>query len=122
MEDPGQQLTGYLVHVGDHEQKALGGGKGGGQGSCGQASVHGPGGTGLGLQLPDGYLLPEDVLVAFGGPFVGNLAHVGGGGNGIDGCSIAQGIGDVGCSCVSVNSFHFFRHKVTPGREYLTDW
>ena len=47
----GQQLAGDLVHVGDHQQQALGGGVGGGQGTGGQRAVDGAGGAGLGLHL-----------------------------------------------------------------------
>ena len=47
----GQLLAGDLVHVGDHQQQALGGGVGGGQGAGGQRAVHRAGGAGLGLHL-----------------------------------------------------------------------
>jgi len=51
MEDAGKQFTGNLVHVRDHEQKALGTGKGGGQRATGQGTVHSTGSASFGLHL-----------------------------------------------------------------------
>ncbi len=54
VEDAGEELTGDLVHVGDHEEEALGGGEGGAEATGGEGAVDGTGGTGLGLHLDDG--------------------------------------------------------------------
>ena len=51
VEHGGQQLTGDLVHIGDHQQQTLGGGVGGGQSTGSQRAVDGTGGAGLGLHL-----------------------------------------------------------------------
>ena len=63
MEDAGQQLAGDLVHVGDHQQQALGGGIGGGQSARGQRAVNGTGGAGLRLHLDHLHGGAEDVLL-----------------------------------------------------------
>ena len=62
VEHGGQQLAGDLVHVGDHQQQALGSGVGGGQGAGGQRAVHGAGSAGLRLHLDDLHGGAEDVL------------------------------------------------------------
>jgi hypothetical protein len=77
MEDAGQQLAGHLVHVGDHQEKALGGGEGGGQGSAREGSVHRRRRPCLGLKLADQKRLAEDVLAAVRRPFIGDLSDGG---------------------------------------------
>jgi hypothetical protein len=74
VEDRRQQFPGHLVHVGDHQQQALGGREGRGQGAAGQRAVHGGGGPGFGLHLAHGHVLPEDIFAAVGGPVVGDFA------------------------------------------------
>ena len=63
MEHGGQQLTGDLVHVGDHQQQALGRGERGGQRAGGQGAVHGAGRARLGLHLHNFHFGAEDVLL-----------------------------------------------------------
>ena len=70
-----EQLTGDLVHVGDHQQQTLRRGVGRGQGTCLQRTVNGTGGATLALHLLDHYGLTKDVLAAGGGPLVHVLGH-----------------------------------------------
>ena len=75
MEHAREQLTGNLVHVGDHQQQTLRRGVGRGQGTCLQRTVNGTGGATLALHLLDHDGLTEDVLAAGGGPLVHVLGH-----------------------------------------------
>ena len=60
MHDRRRQFAGDLVHVGDHQQQALGGGEGGGQRPGLQGAVDGPGRAGLALHLDHlGHRAPE---------------------------------------------------------------
>ena len=108
MEDSRQQLAGDLVHVGDHEQQALRGCIRAGERPGGQATVHGAGGSGLGLQFTDLHALAEDVLHALRGPFVDHLAHVGRGSDGIDGRAFGQSVGHPRGGGVSVHCLDQF--------------
>ena len=74
MKNRGQQFPGHLVHVGDHQQQALGGREGRGQRAPGQRTVHGGRGPGFGLHLADRHVLSENVLAAVGGPVIGNFS------------------------------------------------
>ena len=106
MEDGGQKLAGHLVHVGDHEEQALGGRVGGSQRAAGKHAMHGTGGTGLGLHLSDGHGLAENVLDVFGSHVVDNLAHDRGRGDGVDGGSVRKRVRDPRGSGVAVHGFH----------------
>ncbi len=75
MEDRGGQFAGDLVHVGDHQQQTLAGGKGGGQGAGLQGAVDGAGGAAFGLHLGHQRDGPPDVLLARGALGVGDLPH-----------------------------------------------
>ncbi len=107
MEDAGQKLAGDLVHVGDHQEQALGGSVGGSQRACCQHAVHGTGGAGFGLHFADFDLLAKDVFGAFGCHLIDNFAHNRRRGNGIDGCGFGHGIRNP-CGCViAVHGLHF---------------
>ena len=110
MEDAGKQFTGDLVHVGDHEQQALGSGVGAGQGAGGQHAVHGTGGTGFGLHFNNFKLLAEHVLLALAGPDVGVLAHRRGRGDRVDRRHLAERVGNVRRRVIPVDGLHFFSH------------
>ena len=60
-----QQLAGDLVHVGDHQQQALGCGVGGGQRAALKGAVYRAGGAGFRLHFRDLYLLAEQVQLPF---------------------------------------------------------
>ena len=77
-----QHLTGDLIHIGDHQQQALGRGVGGGQCAGLQGAMHRTGGTALGLHLHHLYRLAKQVLLAVGGPLVHVLRHGAGGRDG----------------------------------------
>ena len=110
VEHGGQQLAGELVHVGDHQQQALGRGVGGGQGAGGQGAVDGAGGAGLGLHLHDLDGGAEDVLAALGGPLVHIVGHGAGGGDGVDARNLGEGVGHMRGGGVAVHGFEFSRH------------
>ena len=118
MEDRGDQLAGDLVHVGDHEQQALGGGEGGAQCTSAQRTVNGAGHTGLGLHLGDDRDGTPDVLLLGGGLGVRFGRHRRGRRDGIDGYDFTCGICNVRTCLVSVNGDHFSRHKII----LLTRW
>ena len=75
VEHPRQHLTGDLVHVGDHQQQALGGCVGSGQGAGLQRTVDRAGGAALGLHLHHLHRLAEEVLLSVGRPLVHVLRH-----------------------------------------------
>ena len=88
-----RQLLGCdLVHVGDHEQQALGSRVGGGQGTGGQRAVHGTGGAALGLHLAHLHLRAEDVLPTGRRPLVDQVGHGAGRGDGIDAGNLRERI------------------------------
>ena len=114
VEHAGQQLACDLVHVGDHQQKALGGGVGGGQGTCIQGAVNSTGSTGLSLHLLHLDGGAEDVLAAGGGPLVHIVGHGAGGSDGVDSCDFGECVGYVGGRSVAVHrlevSLHVYFH------------
>ena len=114
MEHRGQQLAGQLIHIGDHQQQALGGGVGGGQGACGQGAVDGAGGTGFRLHLDHLDRLAEDVLPAGGGPLVHVVRHRAGRSNGIDAGHLCEGVGHVRGGGVAVHGFELACHIRSP--------
>ena len=75
VEDGGEHLACNLVHVRNHQQKALGGGVGGSEGTCLKGTVHCSRCTCLTLQFGDLYGLPPKVLLSVGSPFVDVLCH-----------------------------------------------
>ena len=107
----GHQLTGQLVHVGNHQQQALGGGVGGGQRARGQRAVDRTGGAGLGLHLDDIDGGAEDVFAALGGPLVHIVGHGAGRGDGVDARHLGEGVGHVRCRRVAVHGFQLSRHR-----------
>ena len=112
MEDRGRQFAGDLIHVGDHQQQALGRGEGGGQSAGGQGAVHSAGGAGFGLHFRNANSLAEQVLPVMGGPFVRDFRHGGRRGDGVDGCHIAERICNVADGGIAVNG-QFDGHELT---------
>ena len=106
MEDAGQKLAGDLVHVGDHEEQALGGREGAGERAARQTAVHRSGGSGFGLHLADVQRLAEDVFHAMRGPFVHHFAHGGGRRDGEKRRAFGEGVGHPGGGGVAVHG-HF---------------
>ena len=90
------------VHCGDHQHQALGGGKGGGQRASLQRSVDRADGARLRLHLHQGDRLGKQVFPPVGGPLVRFLRHRRGGGDGIDGGYLREGVGHICRGFVSV--------------------
>ena len=113
MEHAGQQLAGNLVHVGNHQQQALAGGVGGGEGTRLQRAVHSACGASLRLHLLHHHGLAEDVLTSRSSPFVDMLSHRRRGRNGVDGSHLGKHVRDVSRSFVAITSdqFLFFCHN-----------
>ena len=112
MEDRGRQFAGDLVHVGDHQQQALGSGERGGQGAGAQGAVHRAGRAGFALHLGDADRLSEQVLPVMGRPFVRNFRHGGRRRDGVDRCHIAECVRNVADGGITVNG-QFDRHEFT---------
>jgi hypothetical protein len=70
-----RQLTGDLVHVGDHQEQALRRREGGREGAPLQRAVHRAGGAALGLHLAHVRDDAPHVAATLDRPFVGQLAH-----------------------------------------------
>ena len=110
----GQQLAAHFIHVGDHQQQALGGREGACQGAGSQRSVDGGRCSSLTLHLAHQDSLAENVLASIGRPLIANFADGRGGRDRINRRRVAHGIGHMGCSRVAVYRFHSFCHRSTP--------
>ena len=75
VEDCGQHFACDLVHIRNHQQKALGSGVGGGEGAGLEGTVHCSRGTCLTLKFGDLYGLAPKVLLPVGSPFVDVFCH-----------------------------------------------
>ena len=111
VEDRGEHFARDLVHVRDHQEKALGGGEGGGQSASAQATMHGTGGTAFGLHFYHVQLTAEHVLLAHGGPGVGVFAHGRGGGDRVDRRNVTECVRYVRRCEVAVDRHHFASHE-----------
>ncbi len=98
-----------FVHVGDHQQQALGRGEGGGERARRQRPVHGARGAPLGLHLGDAHLLAEQVQPTCGRPFVGDFRHGRRRRDGVYRRHVAEGVSNVGRGGISIDG-HGFRH------------
>ena len=107
--DGAGQLTGDLVHVGDHQQQALGRGERRRQGTCLQRAVQRASRATLGLHLDDRRHLPEHVRLPLGSPLVGQLGHRRGRGDRVDRTQLVDTERDVGGSGVPVDDGAFAR-------------
>mmetsp|Transcript_56742 Transcript_56742/g.135385 ORF Transcript_56742/g.135385 Transcript_56742/m.135385 type:complete len:639 (+) Transcript_56742:1399-3315(+) len=103
MEHRRQQLTGAEVHVGDHQQQALGGREGGAQRATRQRAVQGTRRTQLGLHLPHLDLLSKDVLPPGGCELIHGLTHTRGRGDGVDERHVTHSVGHVCGSGVPID-------------------
>ena len=107
-----QHLTGNLIHIGDHQQQALGRGVGGGQ----RAGLR-AGRAALGLHLHDLYRLAEQVLLAVGGPLVHVLRHGAGGCDGENTRHFRKCVGYIRGGFVAVHDDRFLLvHNERPPR------
>ncbi len=92
MDDAGEQFARHAVQIGQHQQQPLGGCESGGERTGQQRAVDGGGSPGFGLHLRDGHGLAEYIFPALSRPFIAELRHGGGGGDGVDGRGFAVGI------------------------------
>ena len=113
VEHAGQQLAGDLVHIGDHQQQALGRGISGGQRACGQRAVHGAGRARLGLHLAHLYRGAEDVFLASGRPLVNQVCHGRGRGDRINPRHFGKRVADVCSGVITVHGLELSCHKLT---------
>ena len=119
MEHGGQQLTGDLIHVGDHQQQALGRGERGGQRAGSQGAVHGAGRARLGLHLNNFHFGAEDVLLVQGGPLVHLVGHGARRGDGVDAGNFGKRIGYMSRSGVAVHRFLGSWHFSSSGSFFI---
>ena len=104
-----EQLSGNLEHVWQHQHQTLRGREGRGERTGYKRAVCGACRAELRLHLPDLHRRTEDVEPSGNIPFIGNLTHRCHRSDGIYGCYLAQGIGDIGCGCAAVDNL--FAHK-----------
>ena len=102
------QLARDLEHVGDHQQQALRGGEGGGQGAGLQRAVHRAGGAAFALHLDDRGDGAPDVLVGLRRPTRPPTRPCATRGDGIDGDDFVDVVGNVGGGLVAVELSPFF--------------
>ena len=75
MEYAGEQLSGNLVHIGNHQQQTLRRSERCGEGTSLERAMYGSGSTTLGLHFLYHYCVTKKVLTALSGPFVHMLRH-----------------------------------------------
>ena len=102
----GLELARYPVQVGHHQQQALRGGEGRGQGACRQRAVDRAGGATLRLHLGHLDLLAEKIFAARSRPVIHQLGHDRRGGDGEDGRHFRKGVGHMGGRRVAIHGFH----------------
>ena len=112
MDNAGKQLTGHLVHVGDHQEQTLGSGVGGGKRTCRKGAVHSAGRAAFGLHFSDLHFSAEEVLSACRGILVGFIRHYGRRRDGVNGSNVGKRVGYVSHGVVAVHGFHFSGHVV----------
>ena len=110
VENAGQQFACDLVHVGYHQQKALGRSIGGGEGACIQRTVDSAGGAGLCLHFLHLYRRTEYVLTACRTPLIDKVCHRTGRRNGVDSCDFSKRVGYMGGCIVAVHSLEVSLH------------
>ena len=113
VEDAGDELTGNLVHIGNHQEQTLRSGEGGGQRTSLQRAVNGTGSTSLGLHFLNTDGLTPQVLAAAGSPLVNVLRHGRRRGDGVDSSYLGEHIAHMSRSLVTItgDKFLFFCHN-----------
>ena len=106
----GQLLGCDLVHIGDHQQQALRGGEGGGDGTGGQRAVNGTGSAGFRLHFHHLDGVAEHVLQTGGGPLVNGIGHGAGRGDGVNGSHFGERICYVRRSGIAIHRLFCSRH------------
>ena len=108
--DHGQKLARDLIHVGDHQQKALRRGVSSGESARGEGTVNGARRAAFRLHFGNLQLLAPHVGSFGGSPLVGGFGHRRRGGDGVDGGNFRKRIRYVRCGGVAVDG-HFFHQK-----------
>ena len=116
VEDSRRQFAGDLEHIGNLEQKPLGGGERAGEGPCLERAVDSARRAAFALHLNHGGDSAPKILNPFGGPLVAPFAHVRGGSDGIDAHNLVAAIGHVGDRFVTVNCRIDFVHNLLHSR------
>ena len=106
MDHAGGEFAGDLVHVGNHQQQALRGGKGSGQRAGLKSAMQCAGGPTFALHFDHLRNCSPNVLAIFACPLIGPFAHGRGRGNGVDGNYFIQAEGDGSNSFISVKDSH----------------
>ena len=110
VEDRGELLGSDLVHVGDHEEQALGCGIGAREGTCAKRAVNGACGAGLRLHLNNLDRSTKDILHALSGPLVDVVGHRARRRDRVDARHLRVGIRHPSRSLVAVHRLEFSRH------------
>ena len=92
----GRHFAGDLVHVGDIEEQALGGGKRGSERAGLERAVNRTRGAAFGLHFDNGWNRAPDVLAPVGRPQIGHFSHAGRRRDGIDGDDLVGAVGHRG--------------------------
>eukprot|EP00701_Giardia_intestinalis_P005123 XP_001708947.1 Hypothetical protein GL50803_39432 [Giardia lamblia ATCC 50803] len=116
VEDGGQMLPSHLVHVGDHQQEALGRRVGGGQQTRAESSVQGACSSPLGVHLLNPEGLAERILAALGSPGVDILGHGGRRRDRVDYRCIREEVGHMGSRVTAVYRRVDHRHLIYWGK------
>ena len=119
MKHGGEQFTGDLVHVRDHQEQALRSRIGGGERTCCKTAVNGTGGTGFRLHFGNVDFFAPNVFLVFACPLIDPFAHGGRRSDGVNSCGFAQCISDVRGGIVTVLCVDFARHRFPPLRVML---
>ena len=112
MEHAGEQLTCNLVHIWNHQQEALAGGKGRCQSTCLQRTVHRTSSTSLRLHLLNHDSIAEQILSALCCPLVHMLRHWRRRSDRIDGSHLAEHVSHMSGTGITIpcHKFLFFCH------------
>ena len=105
-----QQLACDLIHVRDHQQKALGSGVGRGERAGCKGAMHSARSTALRLHLSEPYLLAEQVFLTGSGHLVGLLRHHGRRRDRVNSGNFGKRIGYVCRGAITVHGLGFSCH------------
>ena len=114
MENAGEKLTGDLIHIGYHEQKALGCSVSSGESTGCERTVNGAGCACLRLHLGNLNGGAEDILETLRRPLVNVVCHGAGRSYRVDTGNFRERIGHICRSVVTVHGLHFSCHSLFP--------
>ena len=97
-------FTGQFIHIRNHQKQALGSGKGGGIGTCGDGTVYCTCSAAFGLHFYDFHFFSKDIGSVLGNPFVHALCHRGRWCNRVNRCNLREGISYMSGRGVSIHS------------------